>query len=221
MAHKDEFKHDVVRESIVSAIGFMKINKTAIIRYTTIVVVAALLLIAYNNHNQKNTAFANEEFGKAVNAFIDGNSDLALIDLQSVIDNYSGKPSSLNARLYLIQNEVKNKEYALADENIEYIIDNSDNPQILSSMWFLKGNIAFTQGDNDNCQKYYEKAIKLQSLSSLADEYRVGLARLFMVQNQLEQAKTILDEVLENTDIRFNVKNEVEDLLAEVSFRLE
>ena len=112
MAHKDEFKHDVVRESIVSAIGFMKINKTAIIRYTTIVVVAALLLIAYNNHNQKNTAFANEEFGKAVNAFIDGNSDLALIDLQSVIDNYSGKPSSLNARLYLIQNEVKNKEYA-------------------------------------------------------------------------------------------------------------
>ncbi|NQU67672.1 MAG: tetratricopeptide repeat protein [Candidatus Marinimicrobia bacterium] len=221
MAHKDEFKHDVVRESIVSAIGFMKINKTAIIRYTTIIVVAALLLIAYNNHNQKNTTFANEEFGKAVNAFIDGNSDLALIDLQSVIDNYSGKPSSLNARLYLIQNEVKNKEYALAEENIEYIIDNSDNPQILSSMWFLKGNIAFVQGDNDNCQKCYEKAIKLQTLSSLADEYRVGLARLFMVQNQLEQAKTLLDEVLENTDIRFNVKNEVEDLLAEVSFRLK
>lgn len=220
MAHKDEFKHDVVRESLVKTISYMKTNRTIIVRYLTIVVVAVVLLGIYNNHRQKTIAIANEEYGKAVNAFIDGNADLAAIDFQSIVDNYSGQPSALNAAIYLAQIGIKDKNYAEAEENIDKIIKNSDNPQILSSMWALKGNIAYAQGEFENCQKFYENAIKTQPLSAFADEYKVTLAKLYVDQSEFEKAKKLLDDILDNDELRFNIKNDAEDLLAEVSYLL-
>jgi len=198
----------------------MKTNRTIIVRYFTIVVVAVVLLGTYNNHRQKTISIANEEYGKAVNAYVDGNADLAAIDFQSVVDNYSGQPSAINAATYLVQIGIKDKNYADAEENIDLILNDSDNPQILSSMWALKGNIAYAKGEFENCEKFYEKAIRLQPLASLADEYKVSLAKLYVDQNQTEKAKKLLDDVLDNDELRFNIKNEAEDLLAEVSYLL-
>ncbi|MFQ6610865.1 MAG: tetratricopeptide repeat protein, partial [Fidelibacterota bacterium] len=169
---------------------------------------------------QKTIAIANEEYGKAVNAFIDGNADLAAIDFQSIVDNYSGQPSALNAAIYLAQIGIKDKNYGEAEENIDKIIKNSDNPQILSSMWALKGNIAYAQGEFENCQKFYENAIKTQPLSAFADEYKVTLAKLYVDQSEFEKAKKLLDDILDNDELRFNIKNDAEDLLAEVSYLL-
>ncbi len=220
MSHKNEFKHDVVRESIVSAFGFIKRDSKVITRYSLIAVAVVLLAIAYNAHQHKSALSANEEFGEAVNSFIDGNPDLAFVDFQSIVDRYNGISSAINARLYLIQEEIKTKDYPSAIDNISYVLDNSDNKQILASMWMVKGNIALTENDFEQCKKFYDNAIKIQPLNSIKDDYKIELARLYIKQDKYGDAKKILDALTKNPELRYNIKNDAEDLLAEVNYRL-
>jgi predicted negative regulator of RcsB-dependent stress response len=57
-------------------------------------------------------------------------------------------------------------------------------------------------------------------LKSIADSYRVNAARVYMEKKNYADAKQVLDSVLDNSDLRFNVKNIAEDLLAEVNYHL-
>ena len=221
MAHKEEFKHDAVRENLVRVIDFVKNNRNQVIQYVTIALVAFALIAWYSNNRQKSSQSSISEIGKALNLYIDGKQDLALVDIQSVADNYPGTESADHALIFLIQEHMKNKEYDLAMEEADKVLDESDNKFIKSSMLSIKGDISYNTGDFDSALKFYQQASKKISLKSISDSYLISEARVYIQKNDLAEAKRILDTVIENKDLRFNIKNTAQDLLAEVNYRLK
>lgn len=220
MAHKEEFKHDAVRENLVKIVDVLRNNKSQILQYGVIAIVAFSLISWYVSNKQSKDHASIVEFGKAVNLYIDGESDLAMIDIQSVADNYDGSQSADHARIFLIQEAMKNKDYDLAEEEVDKLLSNAGSDLIVSAMWSIKGDIAYNKGDFDSALHNYNKAADSIELKSIADSYRVNAARVHMGKKEYADAKQILDSVLENTDLRFNVKNIAEDLLAEVNYHL-
>ncbi|MBT3250237.1 MAG: hypothetical protein HN729_11685 [Candidatus Marinimicrobia bacterium] len=220
MAHKEEFKHDAVRENLVKIVGVFRNNKSQILQYGVIAIVAFSLISWYVANKKSKDHASIVEFGKAVNLYIDGESDLAMIDIQSVADNYDGSQSADHARIFLIQEAMKNKDYDLAKEEADKLLNNTSNDLIISAMWSVKGDIAYNQGDFDSALHNYQKAADSIELKSIADSYRVNAARVYMEKKNYADAKQVLDSVLDNSDLRFNVKNIAEDLLAEVNYHL-
>ncbi len=221
MAHKEEFKHDVVRESLVTTVEFVKKNKNRFLQYTVIILLVGVALIFYSNHKNATNLTASVELGKAVNLMIDGNEEVALLDIQSVADNYDGTPAAAEARIYLIQDAIKRKDYDRAKEEIDYVISEIEDPVILASMWAVKGDLAFNDGDYDEAIRSYKKAAGKTIIPSLADSYDISIVRVHMAKGELAKAKELLESLLDKEDLRFNLKNEAEDLLAEVKFRLK
>ncbi len=217
MAHKEEFKHDAVRETLAKVFEFLNRNQKKIIQYGPIVLIAILFFAYYNYHQQNLETEANVLFGKALNLYEDGQTDLALLNFQSVEDDYSGTKSADYARLFLIEEALKNGETDKVNLMVEELEDSEDEV-IRSSVYVLKGNLALNDGDADTAIKYYKKAGSLEVFPSLMEEYSLNIIRAYLLKGDYQNAYEEAQKMQTKENLKFNIKNELEDLLAEAKY---
>ncbi len=217
MAHKEEFKHDAVRETLAKIFEFLNENQKKIMQYGPIVIIAILFLAYYNYHQQTLETEANVLFGKALNLYDDGQADLALLNFQAVEDDYSGTNSADYARLFLIEDAMKKGE----DERVNTLADklkSSDDEIILASVDILKGNLALNNDDPDAAIKYYKRAKSMDGFPSLTEEYELNIIRAYILKGDYNNAYEEAHKLQQKDDLKFTIKNELEDLLAEAKY---
>ncbi|NOZ08820.1 MAG: tetratricopeptide repeat protein [FCB group bacterium] len=217
MAHKEEFKHDAVRETLAKVFDFLNQNQKKIIQYGPIVLIAILFAAYYNYHQQNLETEANVLFGKALNLFDDGQTDLALLNFQSVEDDYSGTKSADYARLFLIEEALKNGETDKVETMIKELED-SDDEVIRSSVYVLRGNLALNNEDADEAIRFYKKARSLEVFPSLKEEYSLNVIRAYMLKGDYQKAYEEAQKIQADDNLKFNIKNELEDLMAEAKY---
>jgi len=220
MAKKEEFKHDIFRENLVKGIDFIKKHQQQFIQGAIAVLVVIAAISWYITHSKQVALSATKEFGIAQNLYIDGQREVAMIDLKNVIRDFDGEKQADFARLILIEEALKNNELDSARVLIDQLDPSLEDDVIQAAVWGMKGDLAFHDGDYSTAIKYYQKAADTINLPTLADSYRLGILRTYMAQNEYDHAAELAEEILENKELRFAVKNEVEELLAEAKFRL-
>ena len=177
--------------------------------------------ISYYNHSGSiKIENAANVTGRAQNTFINGNLDEALVTFQRVLDDYPDTPGAVQSLVYLLNDAVTNQD----EEAIQSLLSNHDgnitDPVIASAFYKLRGDIALNQGDAGGAVKYYRKAQSNADGSALQTKYKLDIAAALIAQDNYDDARETLDEILNNEDIGFNEKNTSEELMGFVSQKL-
>ncbi len=220
MAKKEEFKHDPVRESIAKLVEFISCNKERCIQVAVTLVVIIIAAGWFSNSLRSKELEANQAFGKAQNLFIDGQTEIALLEFQNVVDHFSSTKSAEYARLYLLQEAFKNGDTELMSESIEKL-ESSKDPVIRHSAAGMKGHLALDAGNYDEAIRHYKSASGIHDIPSISDGFKLGILRAYLAAGKYQDVVTSADILLAKDDIKYNIKNEAEDLKAEAKFHLK
>ena len=217
---KQELRHDLVRENIVKGVQYFNENSGTVLKVFAVIVLGVIGISYYNHTGSIKIDNAANVTGRAQNTFINGNLDEALVKFERVLDDYPDTPGAVQSLVYLLNDAVTNQD----EEVIQSLLSNHDgniaDPVVESAFYKLRGDIALNQGDSNAAVKYYQRAQSNADGITLQIKYKLDIATVLIAQDNYDDARETLDEILNNEDIGFNEKNTAEELMGFVSQKL-
>ena len=217
---KHELRHDPIRENIVKGVQYFNENSGTVLKVFAVIVLGIAGISYYNHTRSMMVENAANITGRAQNTFINGNLDEALVKFERVLDDYPDTPGAVQSLVYLLNDAVTNQD----EEAIQSLLSNQDgniaDPVVAAAFYKLRGDIALRQGDSAGAVKYYRKAQSTADGSALQTKYKLDIAAALIAQDNYDDARETLDEILNNEDIGFNEKNTAEELMGFVSQKL-
>ena len=217
---KQELRHDAFRENVVKGIQYFNENRSIVIKIFGVIVLLVGGMSYYNHLGSIKLESAAHLAGRAQNIFSNGNLDEALVKFERVLDDYPDTPGAVQSLVYLLNDAVTNQD----EETIQSLLSNHDgniaDPVVASAFYKLRGDIALNQGDSNTAVKYYQRAQSNADGISLQIKYKLDIAAVFIEQDNYDDARETLDDILNNADIGFNEKNTAEELMGFVSQKL-
>ncbi len=218
MTNKKELKHDPVRENIFQGIELVKKNQKKITQAVVGIAVVVTGYWIYNNSLQTNENEAAVIFGKAQNMYIDTQLDLAKIEFQNATDDYNGTTGSNLAKFYLATEHIKNGESEKALILFEELASQIEDDILLSSVLNTIGNLHMDQENYDDAIDRYLDASKSVELGPFKHQYQLNAARGYKLNNQIKLAHDIVSDILDTENLKYNIKNDSEELLGELEY---
>ena len=143
-----------------------------------------------------------------------------LVKFERVLDDYPDTPGAVQSLVYLLDDAVSNQD----EEAVQFLLSNHDgnidDPIVSSAFYKLRGDIALNQGDSGGAVKYYRKAQSNADGTALKTKYKLDIAAALIAQDNFDDARETLVEILNNEDIGFNEKNTAEALMGLVIQKL-
>ena len=198
---KQELRHDPVRENIVKGVQYINENGGTVLILFAVIVLCIAGISYYKHIGSTMVEDAANITGRAQNTFINGNLDEALVKFQRVLDDYPDTPGAVQSLVYLLNDAITNQD----EEAIQSLLSNHDanisDPVVLSAFYKLRGDIALNQGDSGGAVKYYRKAQSNADGTALQTKYKLDIATALLAQDNYDDARETLDEILNNEDI--------------------
>ena len=217
---KQELRHDPIRENIVKGVQYFNENSSTVLKVFAVIVLGIAGISYYNHTDSMKVENAANITGRAQNTFINGNLDEALVKFERVLDDYPDTPGAVQSLVYLLNDAVTNQDEEAVQSLLSNHDGNIDDPVVASAFYKLRGDIALNQGDSNAAVKYYQRAQSNADGISLQIKYKLDIAAVFIAQDNYDDARETLDEILNNEDIGFNEKNTAEELMGFVSQKL-
>ena len=217
---KQELRHDPIREYIVKGVQYFNENSSTVLKVFAVIVLGIAGISYYNHTRSMMVENAANITGRAQNTFINGNLDEALVKFERVLDNYPDTPGAVQSLVYLLNDAVTNQDEEAVQSLLSNHDGNIDDPVVASAFYKLRGDIALNQGDSNAAVKYYQRAQSNADGISLQIKYKLDIAAVFIAQDNYDDARETLDDILNNEDIGFNEKNTAEELMGFVSQKL-
>ena len=207
---KKELRKDPIREKILSSLSYMENNKNSL--YALVgVVIAVILLGSYFSTTQKELKHSSSlTFGKVINNSIANDMDASIPELAELIDS-GDNSTSASAYVYLLDYYLKNSDFIKLDSLLSIDVDIDD--EVLSSkVSVVRGDISFNGQD-------YMKAIDHYSLASdiypsIENNMKVKKAIAYYNLENFEMTRSIIDGLMENDDLSFDIKNVCEKYIS-------
>jgi TolA-binding protein len=137
-------------------------------------------------------------FGKATLEFYAGNTNQAITDLRTVVDQYGGTKDAVQATYYLANVYFYAKDYAKAQSIFQGFIEKyKDNPLLLAS---AQAGIADCQMENGDFQAAGDNFLKAASLKAdnfIAPQYLFAAGQAYLKANQKEKAKEAFEKLID------------------------
>jgi len=217
---KQELRHDPIRENIVKGVQYFNENSSTVLKVFAVIVLGIAGISYYNHTDSMKVKNAANITGRAQNTFINGNLDEALVKFERVLDDYPNTPGAVQSLVYLLNDAVTNQDEEAIQSLFSNHNGNIDDPVVASAFYKLRGDIALNQGDSNAAVKYYQRAQSNADGISLQIKYKLDIAAVFIVQDNYDDARETLNDILNNEDIGFNEKNTAEELMGFVSQKL-
>ena len=217
---KQELRHDPIREYIVKGVQYFNENSSTVLKVFAVIVLGIAGISYYNHTDSMKVENAANITGRAQNTFINGNLDEALVKFERVLDDYPDTPGAVQSLVYLLNDAVTNQDEEAVQSLLSNHDGNIDDPVVASAFYKLRGDIALNQGDSNAAVKYYQRAQYNADGISLQIKYKLDIAAVFIAQDNYDDARETLDDILNNEDIGFNEKNTAEELMGFVSQKL-
>ena len=217
---KQELRHDPIRENIVKGVQYFNENSSTVLKVFAVIVLGIAGISYYNHTDSMKVENAANITGRAQNTFINGNLDEALVKFERVLDDYPDTPGAVQSLVYLLNDAVTNQDEEAVQSLLSNHDGNIDDPVVASAFYKLRGDIALNQGDSNAAVKYYQRAQSNADGISLQIKYKLDIAAVFIAQDNYDDARETLDDILNNEDIGFNEKNTAEELMGFVSQKL-
>ena len=217
---KQELRHDPVREYIVKGVQYFNENSSTVLKVFAVIVLGIAGISYYNHTDSMKVENAANITGRAQNTFINGNLDEALVKFERVLHDYPDTPGAVQSLVYLLNDAVTNQDEEAVQSLLSNHNGNIDDPVVASAFYKLRGDIALNQGDSNAAVKYYQRAQSNADGISLQIKYKLDIAAVFIAQDNYDDARDALDDILNKEDIGFNEKNTAEELMGFVSQKL-
>jgi TolA-binding protein len=178
----------------------------------------AIILVAYTLYARAQVSkekSALTEFAKARAEYFNGNYDTAAVLLQGVVDSHDGTFSGKLATFYLADAYFNEKKYDEAEKYFTQYTDNADDSILEASAVAGLAACHEEKGQFTAAAETYRRAATQFRDEFMAPQNLLNSARCFKLAGNEEQARAILNELIENYS-RSQIKNEAEMLLAEI-----
>jgi outer membrane protein assembly factor BamD (BamD/ComL family) len=162
------------------------------------VVLAAIVVFFIFSSKAKTNQKAAELFGKAILEFQAGNTNQAVADLRTVMEQYAGTKEAGPAAFYLAAGYFYGKDYAQAKAMFQrYMEKYAENPLFLAS---AQAGIAECDMENGAFQESgdnFVKAVSLKPDGLLAPQYLFSAGQAYLKANLREKAKEVFKRLLD------------------------
>ena len=220
---KDELRHDPVRENIIKGVEYIGNNKNTLFKVFIGVVFLVAAFSYYNYTGSVNVGNAAEIAGLAQNAFINGETDEAMVKFERVLVNFPRTFGAVQSLVYLVNDAVNKEDYEAISNMIskhEVNIGSIDDPIVEAAFYKIQGDIALLDGNTDYALSFYRQAESSSKDPSFKVKYQLDVISILINQTEFNRASKLLSNILNIDDVGYNEKNKAEELLAFVNQKL-
>ncbi|MBT5077601.1 MAG: hypothetical protein HN820_03735 [Candidatus Marinimicrobia bacterium] len=215
---KEELRYDPVLDKITAIIDYIDNNKNIAIQ---ILVVVALTVGGWGYYSglQKDRVNVSRALvGVAQNAYNAGQTDIAISELKSIAEEYSGSDAANQALIYLLKDSyLSNNDAAVLSLTDELGTGSSDGV-VDAGVHETLGNVSMNMDDNDAAVNNFKKADKLSSAVGLDLRFKIDLSMAYIANGNFNDAVSVLNDILSTENINYSDKNKAEELLALANF---
>lgn len=218
MTDKKKLKHDPVKEKIFHSIELIKQHHKRIVQLLIGLAVILTGYGVYNNSIQESEFEASAILGTAQNMYIDAQLDLAKLQFQNAADDYDGTTAGSLANFYLATDLLENGNIDEALLILEKLSSKLEDEILESSVMNTIGNIYLNQGDYSSAIKQYLNAADAVQLGPFTHRYQLNAAMGYKLNNQYQDAYSIAKKILDFDNLKYNIKNDTEELIGELEY---
>ena len=217
---KQELRQDAFRENVVKVMEYFNENRSAVLKIFFVFILLAAGISYYKHLGSIKLESAAQLAGRAQNIFIgdengnNGNLDESMVKFERVLNVYPNTPGAVQSLTYLLNEAISNNDLDKINELLNENDFAIEDPVVLAAIYKLKGDIALLEGDNSSALKYYENAESMMFKNTNQTKYKLDIVVTLLVQNNYDNANTILQKIIDNENSGFNEKNYAEELLA-------
>ena len=209
---KKEIQRDPFLETVDKVQYHLEQNRKS---YTNLGLFLIVILIGYNvfsNRNSQNSLKASSFLGEAVSLIDRNDITSAKFQLETIIQEYGGTPSSVTASYFLGKLNYQDGDFDNAEFNLRNYFDKS-------SEGFLKTSTILLLSDIYSSRKEFEKSLKIintgiNKSQSKNEEYSLLIekARIQLEKGNEKLAKGLLELLFEEEELNVDNKEKAEEL---------
>jgi predicted negative regulator of RcsB-dependent stress response len=212
-----EIQRDPFLETVDQAQAHFEDNKSFYAKIITGALVALLGFFILNKKNSEHNVNASVSLGQALVALEQSDLSNAKFQLETVIDDYSGTPSSINANYFLGKVYFDEGDYPKSKKLISTFYKKSSNDMMLTASAQLLAEIEVQNSNNPGAIEILKKAIRSTALESQKNALSLSQAKIFISIGDDKKALTSIDLLLASSTVSSAQKQAAEELLGKIA----
>tara|TARA_B110000914_G_scaffold226469_1_gene251711 strand:+ start:2850 stop:3524 length:675 start_codon:yes stop_codon:yes gene_type:complete len=212
-----EIQRDPFLETVDQAQAHFEDNKSFYAKIITGALVALLGFFILNKKNSEHNVNASVSLGQALVALEQSDLSNAKFQLETVIDDYSGTPSSINANYFLGKIYFDEGDYPKSKKLISTFYKKSSNDMMLTASAQLLAEIEVQNSNNPGAIEILKKAIRSTALESQKNALSLSQAKIFISIGDDKKALANIDLLLASSTISSAQKQAAEELLGKIA----
>jgi predicted negative regulator of RcsB-dependent stress response len=212
-----EIQRDPFLETVDQAQAHFEDNKSFYAKIITGALVALLGFFILNKKNSEHNVNASVSLGQALVALEQSDLSNAKFQLETVIDDYSGTPSSINANYFLGKIYFDEGDYPKSKKLISTFYKKSSNDMMLTASAQLLAEIEVQNSNNPGAIEILKKAIRSTALESQKNALSLSQAKIFISIGDDKKALTSIDLLLASSTVSSAQKQAAEELLGKIA----
>jgi predicted negative regulator of RcsB-dependent stress response len=212
-----EIQRDPFLETVDQAQAHFEDNKSFYAKIITGALVALLGFFILNKKNSEHNINASVSLGQALVALEQSDLSNAKFQLETVIDDYSGTPSSINANYFLGKVYFDEGDYPKSKKLISTFYKKSSNDMMLTASAQLLAEIEVQNSNNPGAIEILKKAIRSTALESQKNALSLSQAKIFISIGDDKKALASIDLLLASSTVSSAQKQAAEELLGKIA----
>ncbi|UCD36919.1 MAG: hypothetical protein JSW54_08750 [Fidelibacterota bacterium] len=212
---RKELKKDPLMETLYRLRHWWLENKKPLSRYGSLGLIILILAVIVFRWRASQDEKAAALTGVAFVEFGRGNYNTVIAQLSAHVEEYSGLKSFSNGLYILARSELFAGDTAMAEAHYLLYLDDYGKDQLLASgAQAGLGIIAEGRGLYSEAADWFNKANRTAPTNTLMIQYAIYAGRNFILAEQPEEALELLQPILEQDDLNFQVRSEIQSLVA-------
>jgi len=174
-------------------------------------VVIILIVVAVRNQQHKGE-LAEAALGKALVEFDQGDIDNAVLQLETILDDFGSTRSGNLARYLLGRYYFHSGDYATAKTYLQEYTEGTARKLVLGSAYRMLSSIYAQEGDWAGARRAFDKAIKNAISEAEAQEYELAKAAFLLKHEEVAAAQEIVNRILEKAPKRTPIHDQAAEL---------
>ena len=209
---KKEIKHDPFLESIYQTKEYYEKNKQLIIRIGVGIVAVVVIVFILNKNSKAEKEASEAALGKAFVNLSIGDRDNGLLQLELLVDDYSGSEAAQRGLFMLARLYYEQKDYLTAESNLQDFLDDPTE-EFHAGALMMMADIEKINGYTESIADNIKKAIKYALNEPEKDKYSMVLAEHNINIGNYKDALELAESIHEKYDKRSDLYSRAQEIL--------
>ena len=209
---KKEIKHDPFLESIYKTKEYFEENKQLITRIGVGIVAVVVIVFMLNKNSKAEKEASEAALGKAFVNLSIGDRDNGLLQLELLVDDYSGSEAAQRSLFMLARLYYEQKDYLTAESNLQDFLDDPTE-EFHAGALMMMADIEKINGYTESIADNIKQAIKYALNEPEKDKYSMVLAEHNINIGNYKDALELAESIHEKYDKRSDLYSRAQEIL--------